>query len=79
MSYNNIGYIYFEQKNYDLAISYYSQAIKVYPKYFNAFRNRADAKIAKGDKEGACKDLQTAADLGDEKSLQSFKEYCNKK
>lgn len=33
MPYNNIGNIYFRLKRYDLAVNYYTEAIKVFPKY----------------------------------------------
>ncbi|MBP7260825.1 MAG: tetratricopeptide repeat protein [Bacteroidia bacterium] len=79
LGYNNIGHLYFQLKDYDHSISYYTQAIKIFPKYLNAIKNRADARIAKGDKEGACKDLKLAADLGDTNAGKYFYEFCTKK
>ena len=54
-------------------------AIKLFPKYFNAIRNRADAKKAKGDNEGACADIKLAAFLGDVKAKGMIDEACNGK
>lgn len=74
---NNLGAIYYEKKKFDLAISYYSKAIEKLPNYFNAIRNRADAKIAKGDKQGACNDIKLAASLGDSKAKRFVSAVCN--
>jgi hypothetical protein len=41
--------------------------------YFNAIRNRADAKKSKGDLKGAYEDLQLAASRGDSKSIRLLK------
>lgn len=71
---NNIGYIYFKQKKYDLAISKFTEAITLNSKYFNAYRNRADAKIAKNEMKGACQDLKTASGLGDKTAEKHYKE-----
>jgi tetratricopeptide (TPR) repeat protein len=79
MAYNNIGHIYAGLKNYPLSLAWYTKAIEVYPRYFNAYRNRADVKLIIGDKLGACEDLKKAADLGDQKSQTAYNETCNKK
>ncbi len=79
VSYNSIGLIYFEIKKYDLAIANYTSALSINPKYTAALRNRADAELKKNDKVNACKDLQTAADLGDSKAAYSYKMMCGKK
>ncbi len=76
---NNIGYMYFTLKKYDQAIQAYSHAIQLSPAYLNAFTNRAEAKMASGDRAGACQDIKAAADLGDAKSLKYFNEVCAKK
>lgn len=76
MVYNNLGVIYREKREYQKAIAYFDQAIQYYPKYFNAYRNRADAKNFSGDTEGACQDLKTAAALGDEKSAEILTVKC---
>lgn len=75
---NNIGFLYFEKKEYDKAITYYTLAIHYYPLYFNAYRNRADAKNAIGDIAGACEDVKKAKELGDAKSAKFYAEYCLK-
>ena len=79
VTYNNMGAIYFQMQKYDLAIANYTSALRIYPKYFSALRSRANAKLKKNDKDGACKDLQTAADMGDEKAALSLRQYCGKK
>lgn len=59
-----------------MAITYYTLAIHYYPKYFNAYRNRADAKNASGDMAGACVDIKKAKELGDAKAAKYYLEYC---
>ncbi len=76
LAYNNIGVIYFEKKEYDMAITYFTLAIHYYPQYLSAYRNRADAKNAKGDIAGACADIKKAKELGDVKAAKYYVEYC---
>jgi len=76
LAHNNLGVIYFSEKQYDKAIEHYNSAIHYSPKYFNAYRNRADAKNAKGDTAGACEDIKTATALGDTKAAALTKNYC---
>lgn len=76
MAFNNIGHIYFTMKKYDLAINYYTEAIKIFPKYINAYKNRADAKNALKDFDGACEDLRIAGSLGDLNANKFLRENC---
>ena len=41
----------------------YTQAIKIDPNYVNAYNNRGLARDDLGDKQGAIKDFQTAANI----------------
>ena len=78
MAYNNIGYQYFKEKEYDLAIMYYTMAITIYPQYSNAYRGRADAKNAQGKTNEACEDIKKAKELGSIKAAKYYDEYCLK-
>jgi tetratricopeptide (TPR) repeat protein len=40
--YNALGYAYFAQEQYDLAIRNYKEAVKLYPQYIIAFNNLAN-------------------------------------
>ncbi len=75
--YNNLGKIYTEKKEYVLALDYYNKAYEKNKYYTNALRNRADLKILMKDKEGACRDLKMAADLGDNKAKAHYKNDCD--
>ena len=64
----------YDNKQYRLAINYYSKAIELNPNYSAAYNDRGNAKDALGDKQGAIADYQQAARLGDEGSQKWLKE-----
>jgi tetratricopeptide (TPR) repeat protein len=76
LAHNNLGYIYFTEKEYDKAIAEYTLAIENTKNYTNAYRNRADAKLAKGDSNGACEDVHKAAAMGDPKAIAYAAKFC---
>ncbi len=57
------GSYYFRQKKYDLAIADFSEAIKLDKNFDEAYRERAEAKLAKGDLQGARSDVEMALSL----------------
>jgi len=77
IAFNNLGSIFFKFKDYNEAIICFNTAINILPNYFNAIRNRADVKVALGDKKGACEDLKLAASLGDAKAAEFIKLLCD--
>jgi len=78
VAFNNLGFISYQSKEYESAIGYYNAAIEVNPNYSSCIRNRADAKLAKGDRNGACQDIKLAASLGDPKARAFIKKICGR-
>ena len=59
----NRGILYADQKNYDAAIGYYNQAIRINPYIPEAYNNRASAYAMKGDYYWALADFNEAIRL----------------
>ena len=53
-----------DSRDYLGAISDYTTAIQINPKYANAYSNRGIEKWKLGDNSGACKDYKKAISLG---------------
>ena len=60
-------------KNYAGAIEDYNEAIKLNPKYAEAYRSRGDVKSAFGDHAGAVQDFTQAIELDDPKSAEAYR------
>jgi tetratricopeptide (TPR) repeat protein len=64
-SYNNRGIAYQKKRQYDKAISDYSKAIEINPRYADAYNNRGNAYgEGKGQHDKAWDDVKKAQDLG---------------
>lgn len=59
------------------AIVGYDKAIKINPNDGEAYGNRGLSKIKLGQKEGGCRDLNKANELGYSKAPQLLQKYCN--
>ncbi len=66
-------------KKFDDALKDLNMAITLRFNYSAAYINRAAVKMASGDKKGACKDLQKADGLNDEKAYPLIQRYCDDK
>ena len=64
--------------DYEGAITDWTKAIEIDPKYVNAYYNRGISKYKLGDMNGACEDWRKAANLGDEDAQDYLREHCNK-
>ena len=51
-------------------------AIQLKFDYSTAYINRAAVKFASGDRKGACKDLERADGLNNEKAYELIQKYC---
>jgi hypothetical protein len=52
-------------------------AIKINPKYAEAYYVRGLIKLATGDRNGGCYDLSKSGELGNSSSYGIIKDYCN--
>lgn len=78
-AYNNRGICYFYLEDYSNAMTNYTTAIKINPENAFAYNNRGSAEIKLGLADKACDDFYKAYDLGDKKSSNAIKKYCEKK
>jgi tetratricopeptide (TPR) repeat protein len=64
--YSAMGDIFKRKGQYDQALRYYSEAIRLNSQNPRPFAGRAFVKILKGDKQNAISDLQASCNLGDQ-------------
>ena len=65
MAYFSRGLGYGAKGQYDKAISDYTKAIEINPRYAEAYSNRGVAYDAKGNMKKACSDWKRACELGE--------------
>ncbi len=63
-AYYNRGLAYFEKGQYDQAISDYTKALEINPRYARAYYDRGSAYARKGQYDKAWEDVHKAQDLG---------------
>ena len=68
--------LYLKQEKYEQAIAIFKKAIEVMPNYVLAMSNLAEAYSKLGDKKNTCLTLKRMADLGNEKAIAYFEQYC---
>ncbi|MBL7814873.1 MAG: tetratricopeptide repeat protein [Saprospiraceae bacterium] len=59
----NLGFLYFEQKDYDKARQHFDMCIKTSPTYYKAYYYRGLVAEKKGDKAAALKDYEQALEF----------------
>jgi tetratricopeptide (TPR) repeat protein len=64
LAYNARGYAYSLLRDFPHAIADYDAAIRINPKYVNAYQNRRAARSSSGDKAGAAADAEKLRELG---------------
>jgi tetratricopeptide (TPR) repeat protein len=64
LAYNARGYAYALLRDFPHAIADYDAAIRINPKYINAYQNRRAARQSSGDKAGAAADAEKLRELG---------------
>ena len=70
VSFHQLGIEKAEGGDYDGAISDFTKAIAINPKYSKPYNNRGNAKSALNDKSGACGDYKKAISLGNQGTMQ---------
>jgi len=64
LAYNARGYAYALLRDFPHAIADYDAAIRINPKYINAYQNRRAARQSSGDKAGAAADAEKLREFG---------------
>ncbi len=75
-AYFNRGIIHQQLENFKGAVQDFSKVIDLRATYLEAYYFRAMAFVKLGDKENACKDLQTAYKSGVKYALKDIQTYC---
>ncbi|NER51591.1 MAG: serine protease [Symploca sp. SIO1B1] len=78
-AYNNRGNAYYDLKNYQKALSDYSNAIELDPNFAAAYETRGQAYCQIGDEQTALRDFQQAAELyRKQEQMNEYQEAVNK-
>lgn len=73
LGYNNIGFfINLEKKDYQGALTYFDDAVKINPEFAYAYSNRGFTKMKLGDLRGARKDIEKSISM-DSKNSYAYK------
>ncbi len=76
ISLNNLAYEYNQMGKFNESIEVSNNAIKYYPKYANAYLNRAISNYQLNDIISACNDWKTAYELGSAIAKDFLEKYC---
>lgn len=76
ISLNNLAYEYNQMGKFNESIEVSNNAIKYYPKYANAYLNRAISNYQLNDINSACDDWKTAYELGSAIAKDFLEKYC---
>lgn len=72
----NIGNTYILTENLDLSIDEFSKAIKLEPKFSEAWFNRGLVRLIRGDKTNGCIDVSKAGELGLNQAYSIIQKFC---
>lgn len=72
----NVGNTYLLTEELDLAINEYSNALRIEPRFAEAWFNRGLVKLIKGDKQNGCVDISKAGELGLNQAYSLIQKFC---
>jgi len=72
----NIGNTYLLTEELELAVTEYSKAIRIEPRFSEAWFNRGLIKLIKGDKQSGCVDISKAGELGLNQAYSLIQKFC---
>ena len=72
----NIGNTFLLTDELELAVNEYSKAIKLEPRFSEAWFNRGLVKLIKGDKQSGCVDISKAGELGQNQAYSLIQKFC---
>jgi len=75
-AYNNRGIAKCLTGHFNEAIIDFNHSLAITPDFVDALNNRGNARHSLHDKNGACSDWQTAAELGNKEALKMLNIYC---
>lgn len=73
--YEFIGSLYFYKKNYDKAIEYFDKVLKMYPKRFSVYLNKALALTHQNNEKKALEEYQKVYELYNSEIYESLKRF----
>ncbi|MCF8370265.1 MAG: tetratricopeptide repeat protein [Bacteroidales bacterium] len=75
-AYFQLGEKYFDQKEFQTAILYYSNVLYSYPESCASLLQRGKSYLKIKDKENACVDIEKAMNLNNENAQRLYKNQC---
>jgi tetratricopeptide (TPR) repeat protein len=72
----NIGNTYLLTEELELAVNEYDKAIRIEPRFAEAWFNRGLVRLIKGDKQNGCIDISKAGELGLNQSYSLIQKFC---
>ncbi len=72
----NIGNTYLLTEELELAVNEYSKAIRIEPRFSEAWFNRGLVRLIKGDKQNGCVDISKAGELGLNQAYSLIQKFC---
>lgn len=72
----NIGNTYLLTEELELAVNEYTNAIKIEPRFPEAWFNRGLVKLIKGEKQDGCIDISKAGELGLNEAYSLIQKFC---
>ena len=72
----NIGNTYLLTEELELAVTEFSKAITIEPRFAEAWFNRGLVRLIKGEKQNGCADISKAGELGQNQAYSIIQKFC---